>query len=116
MIKNILALAALVLLTNCAEPINHPMDMTAAIQNATTKADHEALAAQYEQMAQQMKMLAEEHRKRLAEYQALLPKEDLQHDQFITHCSQLIKIYTQAEQENLELARLHHRIASSLSN
>ena len=116
MIKTILALTVLILLLSCSEPVYRPMELTAVIENAKTTADHEALAAHYEQMARQMKMYMDEHIKRLGEYQALLPKDDEQYAQFEAHCLELIKIYAEAEQENLDLATLHRRIASRLSN
>lgn len=115
-IKIILSAAVLNLLVSCAQHYPHRMDMTVAIEKAKTKADHEALAAHYEQMAREMKAMSEEHKKRLAEYQALLPVEDEQYNEFIPHCLTLIKIYSQAEHENLELAHLHHSIASKFPN
>jgi hypothetical protein len=42
---------ALGLLTVCAEMNPHPMDMSQAVQNAETKADHEALAKHYDEAA-----------------------------------------------------------------
>ena len=40
-----------------------PMDMTTAIQNTKTKADHEALATHYEQAAHDAEAKVEEHKK-----------------------------------------------------
>lgn len=110
--KTLLILANLALMASCALPNPHPMDMTVAIQSAKTKADHEALAVHYEQIAHDMKAMSEDHKRRLIEYQVLIPEVDEQHAQFVDHCLALIKIYAQAENENLELARLHHQIAS----
>ena len=115
-IKILLAFLASILLVNCTQDFYQSMDMSVAIQNAKTKADHEALAAHYEQMAHQMQLNVEEHKKNLDEYQALFPPYDRQFIQLKYHCTQLIKIYTQAEKENLELARLHRQIASQLTN
>lgn len=115
-LKLIVSAAILSLLVSCAQQYPHRMDMTVAIEKAKTKADHEALAVHYEQMAREMKAMSEEHKKRLAEYQALLPKDDEAYNEFIPHCLTLIKIYTQAEHENLELAHLHHLIASKFPN
>ncbi len=113
-IKAVLISVILGLMAGCAQP--YSMDMSEAIQNAKTKTDHEALAAHYEQMARDMRAESEEHKKRLVEYQAILPKEDQEYYEFVDHCSKLIKIYAQAENENLELARLHRQMASRHRN
>ena len=42
------------LLAACAEMNPHPMDMSQAVQNAKSKADHEALAEHYEEAAKEM--------------------------------------------------------------
>lgn len=116
MTKTLLISAMLGLLGGCVQLASHPMDMIVAIHNAKTKTDHEALAVHYEQIAHEMKTKSEDHKKQLGEYQAILPKADEQYAQFEAHCLQLIKIYAQAERENLEMARLHHQIASGLLN
>ncbi|WP_432741527.1 hypothetical protein ABXJ76_14935 [Methylobacter sp. G7] len=116
MMKTVLILVMLALLGSCAQLGSHPMDMTIAIHNAKTKTDHEALADHYEYIAHEMKAKFEDHKKQLGIYQAILPKADEQYAQFETHCLQLIKIYAEAEQENLEMARLHRQIASGLPN
>jgi len=41
----------LALLDGCGGTNPHPMDMSQALQNASTKADHEALAEHYEAAA-----------------------------------------------------------------
>ena len=41
-----------------------------AVQNAESKADHEALAKHYEEVAEEMRAKAEEHRKLLSHYQS----------------------------------------------
>ncbi len=116
MMKTLLISAMLGLLVGCVQLASHPMDMIVAIHNAKTKTDHEALAVHYEQVAYEMKVKSEDHKKQLGEYQAILSKADEQYAQFETHCLQLIKIYAQAEQENLEMARLHREVASGLLN
>lgn len=116
MLKKMLTLTTLILLTSCAYQPYQAMEMSVAIHNAKTKADHEALAKHYEQMAHEMNPLVEEHKKRLTEYQVFYPTVDEQYSQYVDHCTRLIKIYSQAEQENLELAKLHHQMAARLSN
>jgi hypothetical protein len=47
------------------------MDMTQAVQSASSKADHEALAEHYEETAAEMQLKVDEHKKLLAQYQAV---------------------------------------------
>ena len=54
------------LLAACAEMNPHPMDMSQAVQNAKSKADHEALAEHYEEAAKEMQLKVEEHKKLLS--------------------------------------------------
>ncbi|ANE56719.1 MULTISPECIES: hypothetical protein [Methylomonas] len=114
--KLLLIFTMLGLLVGCAQLASHPMDMVVAIHNAKTKTDHEALAVHYEQIAYEMKAKSDDHKKQLGEYQAILSKADEQYAQFEAHCLQLIKIYANSEQENLEMARLHRQMASGLLN
>ncbi len=51
-----LFLALGLLLPACAEMDTHPMDMSQAVQDAKTKADHEALAQHYEETAKEMQL------------------------------------------------------------
>jgi len=47
------------LLSACSEMNPHPMDMRLAVQNAVSKADHEALAKHYEETAKEMQLKVE---------------------------------------------------------
>jgi hypothetical protein len=103
-------LLALGLATACSEMNPHPMDMSQAVENATSKADHEALARHYEEAAREMQLKADEHKKLLSHYEAkgyFYGKRalDLQ-----SHCRGLINTYEKAAQENLEMARLHRQL------
>jgi hypothetical protein len=94
----------------CSEMNPHPMDMSQAVENAASKADHEALAKHYEEAARDMQLKADEHKKLLSHYEAkgyLYGKRalDLQ-----AHCRGLINAYEKAAQENLEMARLHRQL------
>jgi hypothetical protein len=62
-------LALLGLLSSCVQMDPNPMDMTNAIRNAKTSADHEALARHYEATAEQMRLKARKHKKKLEEYE-----------------------------------------------
>jgi hypothetical protein len=88
------------------------MDMTQAVQTAKTASEHEALARHYEDAAKDMRAKANEHKKMLAYYEA---RKDLirKHAQnLISHCQGLIRIYEQAANENLSMAKSHHELAA----
>lgn len=105
---------AVALLWGCAQLRPHPMPMETAVQNAKTKADHEALAIHYDTVADQFEQKVEEHKEILRRYEAapyLYGKQGLT---FATHCENLIRVYAQAEDENRELAKLHRRMAEEI--
>lgn len=100
------------LLSACAKYDPHSMDMSEAIHNAKSKADHEALAQHYEEVAQEMQNKVEEHKKILSEYQRepwLFGRQVA--TGFGGHCENLIRIYTQAAEENREMAEMHRNMA-----
>ncbi len=102
------------LLSACSEMNPHPMDMSLAVQNVTSKADHEALAEHYEEAAQEMQLKADEHKKLLSQYEVKgilygrLP-DDFAED-FKDHCQRLIDVYEKAVEANLSMANLHRRM------
>jgi hypothetical protein len=55
-------LLAVGLLSACSEMNPHPMDMRLAVQNAVSKADHEALAKHYEKAVEENLSIANLHR------------------------------------------------------
>jgi hypothetical protein len=98
------------LLAACAERNPHPMDMSVAVRNAGTKADHEALAEHYEEVAKEMQLKVDEHKRLLSQYEAksyLYGKRALD---LKAHCRRLINIYENAAEENLEMAKLHREM------
>jgi hypothetical protein len=107
------ALVASSLLMSCADKSTHPMDMSATVQSAKTRADHEGLAKHYEDVAADMDSKAEEHRQILAQF-----KKD-PHDypktymggNFETHCKRLIDIYEKAAEANRNMAGMHRQMA-----
>ena len=106
MTTQLAVMALLGLLASCT--INpHPMDMTAAIQNAKTPADHDALAKHYEDAAREMQAKADEHKKLLAQYQANKGLYGKSAQSLIDHCQGLIRIYEQAAAENRSMAAAH---------
>ncbi len=101
---------ALSLLAACAEISSHPMDMTQAVKNAKSKADHEALAEHYEEAAKEMQLKADEHKKLLSQYQSESYLYGKQAEDLKAHCQRLIDIYEKAAEENLSMAKLHREI------
>jgi ABC-type Fe3+-citrate transport system substrate-binding protein len=102
---------ALGLLAACAEFDPHSMDMTQAVHNPESKADHEALAQHYEDVAKEMQSKVEEHKKILSEYERapwLFGKQEA--TGFGVHCQRLIDVYEKAAEENLEMAKMHRQM------
>lgn len=98
------------LLNGCAKTDPHPMDMNQAIQNASSKADHEALAKHYEEAAAEMQVKVDEHKKLLAQYQAKSYLYGKQAEDLKAHCQRLIDIYEKAVDENLNMAKMHSQM------
>ncbi len=113
-IKALLAVSlTLVLLASCAQPNPHPMDMTVAVHNAVTPADHEALAEHYEQAAKDAAVEVDEHRQLLEQYKRsgyLYGKQALT---LQSHCEALIRSYQQVANANLEMAKIHRQMAKA---
>lgn len=108
--RNLIALVIVSLLTACAHMNPHPMDMTQAVQNAKTKADHEALARHYEDTAQQMQTKALEHKKMLEKYEDNSEAYGRQALDLQSHCRNLISSYEEAERTNRSLAEIHRKM------
>ena len=103
-------LLALGLLTACAEMNPHPMDMSQAVQSATTKADHEALAKHYEEAAAEMQLKVDEHKKLLSQYEAKSYLYGRQAQSFRDHCEVLINAYEKAAEANRAMAEMHRQM------
>jgi uncharacterized protein YcfL len=99
------------LLVACSEMNPHPMDMSQAVLNANTKADHEALAEHYEDAAKEIQLKADEHKKLLGQYESKSYLYGRQAQAFKTHCMRLINDYEKAAEENLSMAKLHREMA-----
>jgi hypothetical protein len=109
--KSLITLAlALSLLSACAEMNPHPMDMSQAVQNATSKADHEALAQHYEEAAKEMQLKVEEHKKLLSQYESKSYLYGRQAEDLKAHCLRLIDVYEKAAEANLEMAKMHRQM------
>lgn len=103
-------LLALGLLAACSEMNPHPMDMSQAVQNAESKADHEALAEHYEEAAKEIQLKVDEHKKLLSQYESKSYLYGKQAEDLKAHCRRLINIYEKAAEENLSMARLHRQM------
>lgn len=101
----------LALLNGCGGSNPHPMDMTQAVQNASSKADHEALAEHYEAAAAEMQAKVEEHKKLLAQYQAKSYLYGRQAEDFKAHCQALINVYEKAAEANQSMAKMHRTLS-----
>lgn len=104
-------LFAMALLAACSEMNPHPMDMSQAVQDATTKADHEALAKHYDEAANEMKLKVEEHKKLFNQYQAKSYLYGKQAEDIKSHCEALIHVYQKAEDANEKMAKIHRGLA-----
>ena len=103
-------LLALGLMTACSEMNPHPMDMSQAVLNAESKADHEALAQHYEEAAKEMQLKVEEHKKLLSQYESKSYLYGKQAEDLKAHCQRLINVYEKAAEENLSMAKLHRQM------
>jgi hypothetical protein len=112
--KTIISLALIVMfgLMGSCTMNPHPMDMTQAIQSATTRSDQENLAKHYEDAAKEMQAKAAEHKKMLAKYEANKSLYGKQAQSLISHCQGLVRIYEQAAAENLSMAESHRQMAA----
>jgi hypothetical protein len=95
------------LVAGCAEMDPHPMDMSQAIQDAKTKADHEALAQHYEDTAKEMQLKVDEHEKLLSKYESHAYLYGKRAGDLKAHCRNLINIYQNAVDANMSMAKMH---------
>ena len=107
------ALACLLALAACAQKNPHPMDMSQAVQTATSKADHLALAQHYEEAAAAAQAQVKEHQKTMVQYEEkpYLYGKDIYNVE--EHCAALINLYQQAADANLKLAAMHRKLAAA---
>jgi endonuclease III len=103
-------LLSLGLLYACSEMNPHPMDMSQAVLNAESKADHEALAQHYEEAAKEMQLKVDEHKKLLGQYESKSYLYGRQAEDIKAHCRRLIDVYEKAAEENLSMAKLHRQM------
>ncbi len=105
-------LVTLGLLVSCAQLSPQPMDMTQAVQNARSSADHKALARYYEDAAKEMQIKVQEHKNLLEQYEAKSYLYGKQAQNLEAHCQGLIRYYEQAAEANRSMADTHRKIAA----
>lgn len=98
-------------LAACSEMNPHPMDMSQAVQSASSKADHEALAKHYEEAADEMQAKVEEHKKLLGQYESKSYLYGRQAQTFKDHCRAMINAYERAAEANRGMAEGHRALA-----
>ena len=110
-IGGVLMFVVLALIGACTPVGKMTHDMTAMIQSAKTKADHEALAKHYEDEATALQAKAAEHQRMEQTYTGMSSwgKARISLSQ---HCSMLAARYREAANENLALARQHRELAA----
>lgn len=108
---SLIIICLLVLLTSCAQLNRHPMDMAQAVQNAKTRADHEALAKHYEDEAKEMQAKLQEHQKMYEEYEAHRHYYGRRGLDMEAMCRALIHYYAQAVESNRQMEKSHQELA-----
>jgi len=104
-------MAVALALVGCAPAGKMTHDMDARIQSASTKADHEALAAHYEQEAKALQEQASEHQKLVETYRRTTYGK-VSSAELARHCEHLAAKYLEAAGANLDLAREHRELAA----
>lgn len=104
-------LAVLGLLASCAHLDPHPMDMSSAVRNAKTKADHNALAKHYEDAAQRMQAKAQAQKNQLAEYEVHSYYYGRVTEDLKEHTKALVRLYQEAADTNTNMAKSHRQMA-----
>ncbi|SEO22676.1 hypothetical protein SAMN05216404_11461 [Nitrosospira multiformis] len=100
-------------LTIAAEPIDTP-EIRAAIQKATTRSDHEAVAKYYENAAMQMQAKVKEEKVLLEQYENKSYLYGRQAQDLQSHTAALIRRHEQAVAADMQEAALHRQMASKL--
>lgn len=83
------------------------------IASASSKADHESIAAEFDKQADTDKAAAERHRKMAGAYTSA-PWSKSGGTGMVGHCKALVKDYEKAAKQNAELAAMHRAIGAKL--
>lgn len=108
-----IALSCMLVLDACTSKNPHPMDMTKAVQSATTRADHLALAQHYEEAAAAAEAKVAEHKQLLIQYRQKSYLYGKEIYNFEEHCEALIHLYEQTANSNRKMAEMHRKVAQA---
>ncbi len=106
-------LASMSPLAIAAELTDTP-EIRAAVQNATTWSDHEAIAKYYENAATQMQAKVKEEKELLEQYENKSYLYGRQAQDLQSHTAALIRRYEQTVAADIQEAALHRQMASKL--
>jgi hypothetical protein len=113
----VLSMAALLVsmspLAIAAGPIDTP-EIRAAVQQATTRSDHEAVAKYYENAAMQMQAKLKEEKELLEQYENKSYLYGRQAQDLQSHTAALIRRHEQTVAADMQEAALHRQMASKL--
>jgi hypothetical protein len=113
----VLSMAALLVsmspLAIAAGPIDTP-EIRAAVQKATTRSDHEAVAKYYENAATQMQAKVKEEKELLEQYENKSYLYGRQAQDLQSHTAALIRRHEQTVAADMQEAALHRQMASKL--
>jgi len=113
----VLSMAALLVsmspLAIAAGPIDTP-EIRAAVQQATTRSDHEAVAKYYENAATQMQAKVKEEKELLEQYENKSYLYGRQAQDLQSHTAALIRRHEQTVAADMQEAALHRQMASKL--
>lgn len=114
--RNFLVLATLSLFFSCAQAQigSHPMDMTQAIQDAKTAADHEALAKHYEEVAKSMQLKSQKYAELFEKYESNPQLYGRMGEILQNHSKSLAHLYEEAAKTNMEMAESHRSMAAEM--
>ena len=108
--------AAALALGGCAAqgPVK-PAGLEQKIEAARTRADHDEIAAVYEQQAEGHKAASEWHRRWARAYEQGIIRQGTNRNN-VAHCDNLVRIFQQASEVNLALAREHRQMAAEMKD
>ncbi len=106
---------AMFTLSGCAiESPKKPIGIEQKIQSAHTRAEHEEIASEYEKQAEVDKTTAKAHQNMAQTYRYYSGPKSTNPGAIASHCNNLAKLYQQAAEENIELAKLHRQLAADI--
>lgn len=109
-----LAAAAVSLAAFSTQGATPPLEVEQRIQSASSRVDHEELAAEYDRQAAVDAASAKRHHGYAQTYRRnVSPTSGVQeHAALAKHCDNLARTYQQAADENSAVARLHRQLAA----